>query len=109
MEDTKAPLFGDPQTFPYVDESQKPEEAQVQSVCRQSQSCRRDYYATNDVIVARASKKTDINFAALQGSQKIGKYERIFVCLFVFPLFSLYSLLRFAVVTVINRCLFIKR
>ena len=82
MEDTKAPLFGDPQTFPYVDESQKPEEAQVQSVCRQSQSCRRDYYATNDVNVARASKKTDINFAALQGSQKIGKYERIF-CLSV--------------------------
>ena len=72
VEDTKAPLFGDPQKFPYVDESQKPEEAQVQSVCRQSQACRRDYYATNDVSVARASKKTAITFAFLQRSQKRG-------------------------------------
>ena len=74
VEETKFPLFGDPQAFLYVDENQKPEEAQVRSVCGKSQSCRRDYYATNDVSVARASKKTDTSFAALQSSQEIGKY-----------------------------------
>ena len=73
VDDVKYPLFGDPQNFDYVDNNQKPREADIRNVCGTSQSCRRDYYATNDVNVARASKATETKFAALQSSQKLGK------------------------------------
>ena len=51
----------------------KPTLSQVRTLCGDSDSCTHDYYVTNDVTVAEASKKAEDNFQHLQESQVKGK------------------------------------
>lgn len=67
--DEKTPVFGDAKTFVYKQGVVKPADKQVDQVCGDSSACRRDYYVTNDVSVARDSKKTQEAFKSLQLSQ----------------------------------------
>lgn len=67
----KVPLFGDPESFVYKEPAYRPVADDVNRKCGTSRSCKRDYYVTNDNLVALDSKTAEENFASLQKSQII--------------------------------------
>lgn len=66
-------MFGDAMNFAYASNFVKPNEVTVRGACGPSLSCRRDYYVTNDVSIARATLKTEAHFDSLKSSQKKGE------------------------------------